>query len=70
MGKQVVEEIRDAGGQAEFILGSVTDKEKIQQIVELLVSKYGRIDILVNNAGVLARCHDGENDRGTMGHRD
>lgn len=52
-GKQVVEEIRDAGGQAEFILGSVTDKEKIQQIVDLLVSQYGRLDILVNNAGVL-----------------
>ena len=52
-GKQVVEDIREAGGRAEFFPGSVTDKEKIQQIVDSLMAEHGRLDILVNNAGVL-----------------
>lgn len=52
-GKKVVEQIQVAGGQADFFLGSVTDRDKIQEIVENIVAKYGRLDILVNNAGVL-----------------
>src|SRR5689334_6288752 len=52
-GKKVVEQVQEAGGQAEFFLGSVTDRDKIQEIVESITSKYGRLDILVNNAGVL-----------------
>jgi 3-oxoacyl-[acyl-carrier protein] reductase len=52
-GTQVVRQIREAGGQAEFFLGSVTDKARVQEIVQALVSKHGRLDLLINNAGVL-----------------
>src|SRR5258706_13029466 len=52
-GSAVVDEIREAGGRAEFYSGSVTDSANIQQIVQDIVARFGQLDILVNNAGVL-----------------
>ncbi len=49
----VVEEIAKAGGQARAAVGSVTDAERMQEIVEETLQAWGRIDILVNNAGIL-----------------
>ena len=49
----VAAEIRDAGGQAIAVAGSVTDEAAVAAMVEKTLSTWGRIDILVNNAGIL-----------------
>ncbi len=47
---RVVEEIRQAGGQAVANHDSVTDGDRI---VQQALDSYGRIDVVVNNAGIL-----------------
>lgn len=49
----VAREIVAAGGQALACMGSVTDTQFVQQMVDDVLSTWGRVDILVNNAGVL-----------------
>ena len=49
----VVEEIRQAGGQAMASGASVTDAAAVQAMVDDAMKEWGRIDILVNNAGIL-----------------
>ncbi|MBO0792700.1 MAG: glucose 1-dehydrogenase, partial [Ktedonobacteraceae bacterium] len=50
-GKEVEEEIRQAGGSALFLQTDVTSETAIRRMVECTVKHYNRIDILVNNAG-------------------
>ncbi|MEQ1682997.1 MAG: SDR family NAD(P)-dependent oxidoreductase [Burkholderiaceae bacterium] len=49
----VVEEIRQAGGEAMASGASVTDAAAVQAMVDDTMKAWGRIDILVNNAGIL-----------------
>jgi len=49
----VVEEIRQAGGQARALAGDVQDEAYAQALVELAVSAFGGLDIAFNNAGTL-----------------
>jgi NAD(P)-dependent dehydrogenase (short-subunit alcohol dehydrogenase family) len=49
----VAEEIAAAGGQAIAAIGSVSDVDAVQAMVDQAMGAWGRIDILVNNAGVL-----------------
>jgi len=49
----VTKEILDAGGEARAALGSVTDADFVQRMVDDALSAWGRADILVNNAGIL-----------------
>lgn len=51
-GKQATEEIRQAGGKAEFIPCDVRSEREISEMVERIERTYGRIDIVINNAGV------------------
>lgn len=50
---QVVGEIRAAGGTAEANLGSVADFGQATEMVEQVVTRWGRIDVLVHVAGIL-----------------
>ncbi len=52
-GNGVVSDIKAAGGQAQFFGASVADGAAMRQVIQTLVSQYGRFDILINNAGVL-----------------
>ena len=48
----VENEIKTAGGECTIIQCDVSDKAKIQNLVDETLKTYGSIDILVNNAGV------------------
>lgn len=51
--QKVVDEIIAAGGEAMTNVANVTDAAAVNQMVEQVIDKWGRIDILVNNAGIL-----------------
>ncbi|MFF0061813.1 3-oxoacyl-ACP reductase [Streptomyces sp. NPDC005279] len=51
--EEVAAEIRAAGGSAVAHRGDVSDFEQARELVELAVSRHGKLDILVNNAGIL-----------------
>jgi NAD(P)-dependent dehydrogenase (short-subunit alcohol dehydrogenase family) len=51
-GKDVVENITKAGGQARFVKLDVTDETSWQDAVAAAVAAFGKLDILVNNAGI------------------
>jgi 3-oxoacyl-[acyl-carrier protein] reductase len=44
--------IREAGGTAEPLACDVTQSERVGEVVDQVVEKWGKLDILVNNAGV------------------
>jgi NAD(P)-dependent dehydrogenase (short-subunit alcohol dehydrogenase family) len=51
--QKVVDEIRDAGGEAIPNFDSVSTPEGGEAIVRSAMDQFGRIDIVVNNAGIL-----------------
>jgi NAD(P)-dependent dehydrogenase (short-subunit alcohol dehydrogenase family) len=52
LGKTTAQEIRDAGGTAEFVELNVTDEAAWESAVTQTISSIGGFDILVNNAGI------------------
>lgn len=50
----IQEDLNSKGTKVSFYKGSITDRTFIRQMMEQVVTKYGRIDVLVNNAGILA----------------
>ncbi|UJW31747.1 SDR family oxidoreductase [Saccharothrix sp. AJ9571] len=50
---ELAEEIRGAGGSAEYRALDVTDAEDFRAFVEFALERYGRVDVVVNNAGVM-----------------
>lgn len=53
-GESLVDEIRAAGGRAQFRITDVTRPEDNDALVALAVSAFGRLDTAFNNAGVEA----------------
>jgi NAD(P)-dependent dehydrogenase (short-subunit alcohol dehydrogenase family) len=51
-GQQVVDAIRDAGGEALFVRSDVREAADCRNAVERTLERFGRIDVLFNNAGV------------------
>jgi 3-oxoacyl-[acyl-carrier protein] reductase len=54
---QAVAEIGKAGGEAHAIRADVTSADEVEEMVESVRNRWGRIDILVNNAGDLLGRH-------------
>lgn len=52
-GKDVVEEIKDAGGKAAFIQANVAKAEDCARMIAFAEEKYGFLNILFNNAGIM-----------------
>lgn len=51
-GKETVEAITDAGGNATFVHTDVSREEEVKSMIEIAIEKYGGLDILFNNAGI------------------
>ena len=51
-GKQVEDEIREAGGEAIFIRADVRNEPEVQALVDKTVDRYGHLDVAFNNAGI------------------
>lgn len=52
-GRDTVQGIKNAGGEAIFVSVDVSDSGQVAKMVEAALQAYGRIDILFNGAGVL-----------------
>jgi 3-oxoacyl-[acyl-carrier protein] reductase len=52
-GKRTAEEMAKLGVEAIFVRCDVTDNNQVQNMVDTVIRKFGKIDILVNNAGAL-----------------
>ncbi|NHX36909.1 MULTISPECIES: SDR family NAD(P)-dependent oxidoreductase [Halolamina] len=52
-GRETVELIEDAGGDATFAEVDVSDTASVERMVEVAVETYGSLDIAHNNAGIL-----------------
>ncbi|MEZ5743022.1 MAG: glucose 1-dehydrogenase [Sphingomonadaceae bacterium] len=51
-GRETLDAIRSAGGEAEFVLCDVTDEAQVEALVAKTVSAFGRLDCAVNNAAI------------------
>jgi len=51
-GKEVVDEIKAAGGIAKFWHLDVTNEEEVKEVFADVAKEFGKIDVLVNNAGI------------------
>ncbi|HEY0537061.1 MAG TPA: SDR family NAD(P)-dependent oxidoreductase [Actinoallomurus sp.] len=51
-GKATVEEIRAAGGTAEFVACDVSDEHSVETLIARSVETLGGLDLAVNNAGI------------------
>jgi len=51
-GKETVERIRAAGGDAVFVKTDVSHAAEVEALVRKTVEKFGRLDIAFNNAGI------------------
>ena len=56
LGEQVVAQIREAGGKAQFALHDVTDEAQWEIVVSQCQSAFGGMHVLVNNAGIAIMC--------------
>jgi len=52
-GREAVQAIKDAGGDALFVEVDVSNPAQVQHLVQTALDAYGGVDILFNNAGVL-----------------
>lgn len=57
---QLVNEIREPGGQAIYVGASVGQEEDVNRIADKAIAEFGGFDTWVNNAGVsiFGRCMD------------
>jgi NADP-dependent 3-hydroxy acid dehydrogenase YdfG len=51
--KVLASSIRSEGGSVEYHTLDVTELEEMQTIVELALTRFGRLDVIINNAGVM-----------------
>jgi 3-oxoacyl-[acyl-carrier protein] reductase len=55
--EKAAREIREAGGKVQHVIADVTSTQDVDRLVQLTVSRFGRLDILVNNAGTGRAAH-------------
>lgn len=55
--RQLVDEIKKAGGQAMVAQADVAHRDQVRAMVEAALGRFGRIDVLVNNAAIIHRAN-------------
>lgn len=50
--EEVVEEIKNQGGEAAAFKMDVSDSGEVEKVFDEVIERFGRLDILVNNAGI------------------
>lgn len=50
----IVKDIKDKGGEAEYLATDVTITSDVKALVQKAVDVFGRIDVMINNAGLMA----------------
>ena len=58
---EVVQEIKELGGQAIAVKADVAQAGDVERLTEETIKQFGSIDILVNNAGIIVRPSDWKN---------
>lgn len=53
LAEEVVNEIRNADGEALAVKADVSNTEEVKQLFEKTLETYGRVDVVVNNAGIM-----------------
>lgn len=51
--QNIAADIQSAGGSAVYQQLDVTELDQVQDIVQLALSRFGRLDVVINNAGVM-----------------
>lgn len=51
--EKIVEDIRFAGGMAEFKAVDVVNRQDMKAFIDFAVDKFGRVDVIFNNAGIM-----------------
>jgi NAD(P)-dependent dehydrogenase (short-subunit alcohol dehydrogenase family) len=51
LGRELVEELRGLGAEAEYIRADVRHDDEVKALVDQTVTRFGRLDVAVNNAG-------------------
>ncbi|WP_263368568.1 SDR family oxidoreductase [Edaphobacter bradus] len=51
--QEVVNEIRDADGEALAVKADVSQPEEVEQLFKKTIESFGRVDVVVNNAGIM-----------------
>lgn len=46
------QQVREAGGEAELVIGDVSSEDLCRKLVDTCIDRYGAVDLLVNNAGL------------------
>ena len=60
--KEIVEEIRESGGEATYIKTDVRVKSQVEAMIRYAVETYGAVDVLVNDAGTMPLSWFSEHD--------
>ena len=50
-GRRLVAELRELGGEVEFLRADVRREDDVRNLVDAIVARFGRLDAAVNNAG-------------------
>ncbi|WP_407374613.1 SDR family NAD(P)-dependent oxidoreductase [Methanobrevibacter sp.] len=52
--KEVVDDIKAAGGEAIYVIADMANMDDVEKIFDATMEEYGTVDILFNNAGMLS----------------
>ncbi len=51
--REIVQEIRENGGEASYIATDVRVKDQVERMIRFAVDTYGAVDVLINDAGTM-----------------